>query len=307
MRPEDIQITNDLGAKLNSFQFIIPMPGISSNASFVCLVRQMVDSVRRIRYVSVVNNKPQNQIVCDPTSNAFDPIKAASFYRQNGDINEAAWLVFLFTHFGKNGKTKWQLVKNVYGALGQQALWTWINIRGNVNGFRIWLSQNEEAVKNHANFSNHRKYESISALSNRGTGSAIESYVNWISASGDHTQLFSNTFAICNNSTRGTFAKLYREMDCVNRFGRTARFDYLTMLGKLGLAQVEPNSTYMNGATGPFKGAVLLFGGHQSQATFDNWLDALEVHLGLYFGMQVLEDALCNWQKSPNNYVYFGG
>nr|WP_258963964.1 hypothetical protein [Klebsiella pneumoniae] len=23
--------------------------------------------------------------------------------------------------------------------------------------------------------------------------------------------------------------------------------------------------------------------------------------------MQVIEDALCNWQKSPDRYVYFGG
>jgi hypothetical protein len=51
----------------------------------------------------------------------------------------------------------------------------------------------------------------------------------------------------------------------------------------------------------------LLFGGHQSQATISNWLDALEAHLELYFGMQVLEDSLCNWQKKPDNYVYFGG
>ncbi|HCN6762943.1 TPA: hypothetical protein N6695_004577, partial [Escherichia coli] len=26
-----------------------------------------------------------------------------------------------------------------------------------------------------------------------------------------------------------------------------------------------------------------------------------------YLRMQVIEDALCNWQKSPDRYVYFGG
>jgi hypothetical protein len=307
MRPADIQLTNDLTAKLNSFQNIIPMPGINSQATFDCLVRQMVDSVRRIKYVSVVNNENHTNTVCNPTSNAFDPIKAAALYRQNGDINEASWLVFLFTHFGKNRKTKWQLVKNIYGALGQQAMWTWNNIQGNINGFRNWLSLNENAVKNNASFGNHRKYESIDALQNNGTGEAIETYVNWISSSGGHVQLFSNTFANCNNNARDTFAELYRSMHCVKRFGRTARFDYLTMLGKLGLAQVEPDSTYMIGATGPYDGAALLFGCHETQATFNTWLDALETHLELYFGMQVLEDSLCNWQKSPANYVYFGG
>lgn len=307
MRPADVQLTNDLMTRLNSFHHIQPMHGIATQASFDCLVRQMVDSVRRVRYVDVVNNKNHDNTVCDSTSNAFNPIKAAAWYRQNGNIDEAAWLVFLSTHFGKNGRTKWQLVKNVYGALGQQAPWTWNNIQGNINSFRNWLSQNEIAVKTNANFGNHRKYESIDALQNNGTGEAIETYVNWITITGNHAQLFSNTFTNCHNDARVTFAQLYNAMNCVTRFGRTARFDYLTMLGKLGLAIVEPDSTYMHGATGPYSGAALLFGSQQSQATFNLWLDALEAHLGLYYGMQVLEDSLCNWQKSPNNYLYFGG
>ena len=307
MRPADIQLTNDITAKLNSFQHIRPMPGIASQVSLDCLVKQMVDSVRRVKYVSIISNKNHNISVCDPTSNAFDPIKAAAKHKQNGNIDEAAWLVFLSTHFGKNGRTKWQLVKNVYGALGQQAPWTWNNVHGNIGAFRHWLSQNETAVKTNANFGNHRKYESINALQNNGTGEAIETYVNWINAAGNHVQLFTNTAVNCNNNIRATFAQLYNEMNCVTRFGRTARFDYLTMLGKLGLAQLEPDSTYMHGATGPYSGAALLFGGQQTQATFNLWLDALESHLGLYYGMQVLEDSLCNWQKSPNNYVYFGG
>lgn len=307
MRPEDIQLTNDLTGKLDSFQATIPMLGIQDNASRDCLVRQMVDSVRRIRYVTVVKDKNHDNTVCDPASNAFDPIKAAARYKQNGNIDEAAWLVFLSTHFGRNGRTKWQLVRNVYGALGQQANWTWNNIQGNVQGFRNWLSQNEDAVKTNAKFGNHRKYESINALQNNGTGQAIATYVNWITASGDHTQFFNTTLANCNNDSRLAFSTLYNGMHPVARFGRTARFDYLTMLGKLELAQIEPDSTYMDGATGPYDGAKLLFGSTQSRDTFNQWLSSLEIHLGMYFGMQILEDSLCNWQKSPTNYVYFGG
>lgn len=307
MRPEDLQLTADLTARLNSFQHIQPMQGISSQTALDCLVRQMVDSVRRIKYVTVVKNKNHDLSVSDPSSIAFDPIKAAAIHRQNGNIDEAAWLVFLATHFGKNGRTRWQLVRNVYGALGQQAPWTWNNIQGNINSFRTWLNQNETAVKTNANFGNHRKYESINGLRSNGTGEAIATYINWISTSGNHANLFSNTLVNCNNDIRAAFAELYIGMNCVKRFGRTARFDYLTMIGKLGLAQIEPDSTYMNGATGPYSGAVLLFGTHQTQATFNLWLNALEAHLGLYYGMQVIEDSLCNWQKSPSNYVYFGG
>jgi hypothetical protein len=45
---------------------------------------------------------------------------------------------------------------------------------------------------------------------------------------------------------RKAFDALYRSMSDVARFGRTARFDYLTMVGKLGLAPIEPGSTYIS-------------------------------------------------------------
>jgi len=65
-------------------------------------------------------------------------------------------------------------------------------------------------------------------------------------------------------------------MNDVERFGRTAKFDYLTMVGKLGLAAIEPGSTYMQGATGPLKGARLLFGGRAtSVAAYDASLRAI--------------------------------
>ena len=36
-----------------------------------------------------------------------------------------------------------------------------------------------------------------------------------------------------------TFDDLYRSMVAVDRFGRLGKFDYLTMLGKLGFAPIE--------------------------------------------------------------------
>jgi hypothetical protein len=77
------------------------------------------------------------------------------------------------------------------------------------------------------------------------------------------------------------------------------------MLSKLGLAQVEPGSTYMNGSTGPLRGARLLFGGNYAAPDLDGWLVDLDGEL--HVGMQVLEDALCNWQKSPEIFKSFRG
>ena len=115
--------------------------------------------------------------------------------------------------------------------------------------------------------------------------------------------------AQANGTARRTFSILYEQMRKVLRFGRTGRFDYLTMLGKVGLANIEADSTYMNEATGPKRGARLLFDGQIDSNTGARILEArvaeLERHLGV--GMQVMEDAMCNWQKSPNRYIPFRG
>lgn len=106
-----------------------------------------------------------------------------------------------------------------------------------------------------------------------------------------------------------TFDWLYRSMNQVQRFGRLGIFDYLTMLGKLGVAPIEPPSAYLSGATGPLKGARLLFAndpkGRLSAKTLDGYLKELDGQLGV--GMQALEDSLCNWQKSPNKFTPFRG
>ena len=103
------------------------------------------------------------------------------------------------------------------------------------------------------------------------------------------------------------FDDLYRSMRVVTRFGRTARFDYLTMVGKLGLAPIAPGSAYLQGSTGPVEGARLLFGNSRgavlSATELDGWLVDLDTRL--HVGMQVLEDALCNWQKSPGKFKPF--
>src|SRR5204863_9574632 len=107
------------------------------------------------------------------------------------------------------------------------------------------------------------------------------------------------------NDPKNTFDVLYNSMDAVVRFGRLAKFDYLTMLGKLGLANIIPGSPYLEGSSGPRKGAALLFGGNSSVETLD--ASVVDLDQELHVGMQVLEDGLCNWQKSPDKFVPFRG
>ena len=99
-------------------------------------------------------------------------------------------------------------------------------------------------------------------------------------------------------------------MDAVASIRRMARFDYLTMLGKLGLAPITPDRPYLHGATGPLRGARSLFLGNPTASRLStNALDTRVVQLGtaLQVGMQEMEDSLCNWQKSPSQLRVYRG
>jgi len=96
-------------------------------------------------------------------------------------------------------------------------------------------------------------------------------------------------------------------MKSVIGFGRTARFDYLTYIGELGLFPIEPKYAYLKNSTGPIFGAKLLFCGNKNAGIgymqLEEWL--IEIDSKLNVGKRVLEDALCNWQKFPENYIRF--
>jgi len=115
--------------------------------------------------------------------------------------------------------------------------------------------------------------------------------------------------ANANQDSRIAFGRIYNSMN-VLRFGRTAKFDYLTMIAKLGLAAFEANSAYLSTSTGPIRGAKLLFSGSVVSNQYSRQeLDAYAIRLAdaLVVGLQEMEDALCNWQKSPGRYQRFAG
>lgn len=306
----DTELVEDLKNSLEEFsRSNYPLPGIKSEANCIALCKQIVSSIHRIKFIQRIRERKISPATVDPSSESFDPLKAAIFHFRNGNIEEAFWLIFLSVHFGKHGKSGWQLVRAIYGANGAKKHWNWKNISSNSNNFRKWLAKNQDAIKSGKNpgrFGNHRKYESLDAWSNAGTGHVIETYVNWIKEFGSHQKLIENAKKQVGDNPGKLFDYLYRSMSSVHRFGRTARFDYLTMVGKIGLAQIEPRSTYMQGATGPFQGAKLLFGKVDlSRKDLDRRVVELGDHLDV--NMQIMEDALCNWQKKPNAFVLFRG
>ena len=307
VRPRDRDMASQLTEGLQRFGHRVRnVPGISNRYSCDVLVAQMVESIRRIQYVSVLQMADISNRRTNPDDELFDPLRAAIVFNRQSAIDEAFWMVFLFIHFGKHRWGGWRYAREVYGALGAGFRWDWATTSAAPSKFRAWLDAHRETLGRRGTpggFGNHRKYLSLDAYSAAGTGSAFETYVEWIAPPRTHEQLFAQAYREAAGEPRTAFHGLYNSMASVASFGRTARFDYLTMIGKLNLASVEPGLTYLTNSTGPISGARLLFGVQGPAATLDQWLVELGQHLSV--PLQVLEDALCNWQKSPSLFKAF--
>jgi len=282
---------------------IHPLPGVAGAKERAVFVHQLIDSLHRVAYPRRLLERAQSPRRADPDDIAyFDPIKAAAQLASVGQHDEACWLVFLSVHFGKSRRGGWRLVREIYGKLGQGGRWDWQTVSAAPSQMGQWI----DAQRNHlgcageGGFGNHRKRESLAA-----TGKTIESYVAWIGIAG-HRARIDAALESAQGDSRLAFDELYRSMT-VFRFGRLARFDYLSMLGKLNLAPIVAGSAYLADSTGPRGGARLLFEGARNAVIKNDVLEArlaaLDAVLGV--GMQVLEDALCNWQKCTSDYVRF--
>jgi len=307
MRPRDRQQAQTIDGALTLHHVAVrALPGIGPATLRAVFIDQVFDSIHRVEYARRLVGMTLGANRSDPNVAEFDPLKAAVLQHRQGNVEEACWLVFLFVHFGRDRSGGWGYVRSVFGRLGTGQPWDWASVSANLATFRAWLAANMDALKSRgAGFGNHRKYMSLDAYAPAGTGAAVDTYVGWVLDGKGHAALLADALDSVGGDPKAAFDVLYRSMQRVAGFGRTARFDYLTMLGKLGIAGIEPGRAYLTGATGPVKGANLLFGGTNKPSTLDDWLVELDASLGI--GMQVLEDALCNWQKSPGRYVAFRG
>ena len=310
VRRGDWELAHQLDQRLDSFHHTTRnLSGIRLRMRRECFLAQVVESTRRIRYVTVVRERDVSARRADPNDELFDPLKAAIFFQRQGETDEAFWMVFFFVHFGKHARSGWRYASQVYGRLGDaHRRWDWASTSADPEAFRAWLNIHQGQIKvpnTPGGFGNHRKYQSLDAYSSVGTGAAFDTYVQWVGPPRNHVELVEQALEAGNWNPRETFRNLFESMNSVASFGRTARFDYLAMLSKLELAPIEPDSAYIKDSTGPITGARLLFGGHYSAAQLDQWLNELGSQLGV--GMQALEDALCNWQKSPEVFVPFRG
>src|SRR5437762_2471461 len=84
-----------------------PLPGIAAPAALETLSLQFVASLRREAYYRLVQRRTISVRRADPNDPHFDAERAVAYHIQQGNIDEAAWLVFLMTHLGRSEDTSW--------------------------------------------------------------------------------------------------------------------------------------------------------------------------------------------------------
>ncbi|WP_170565776.1 hypothetical protein [Ruegeria atlantica] len=302
--------SNQLLASLANFEVTHgKLPGIVPQAARDTFVAQIISSLRRIDFVRRLSGAGISDRRLDPHDEFFDPIKGAALLLRKGEIDEAIWLTFVGTQFGKHVTDGWKLAANVMGSFSQGPVWTEAQYRNDRAGFDAMLENNAPALddwKTAGRYSNHRQYESRKP---KHLSKVFNSFSNWQNELGGFRERLQFVHQERGQNPEEAFDGLYKSFSTVHGFGRLGTFDFLTMVGKLELAPISPGSVYLRGATGPFAGAKFLFFGDReysiSATKLEPQVDELDNYLMV--GKQVIEDSLCNWQKSPESFIYFKG
>ncbi|PNK59485.1 hypothetical protein [Psychrobacter sp. FDAARGOS_221] len=295
-----IKLADDIRQYLQIHQLSDSLPAIS----YEILALQLLDSIEQQQQIEVLFNQSIPQTCCDPKSPDFDPIKAIVLLKDS-DYDEACWLCFLLIYTNDSEDNDWAFMRLLYGALGlSESKLTWQFITQQVSSVDEVLQDVSEALASHhpkPKFGHHRAYESLAQLP-----AVFNSYIGFIGEQGGHRALFkpesnrakSNKAEADKTAYFQTLYTLIRQN--IYRFGRLSTFEYLCLLGKMDLADVAPDSCYIAEASGPKRGAKLLFGMLNNEQ-----LDAHAVGLADYLdvGYQQMEAAICHWQKSPKRYI----
>ncbi|MEM6735725.1 MAG: hypothetical protein AAF620_06620 [Bacteroidota bacterium] len=213
---------------------------------------------------------------------------------------------FLAVHFG-NGSGNWGHVKRIYRR-SANSKWTWHRVTNSFGEFSTWYIANWTIIKGADKLGSHRKYESFDPAKARNTLQIIERFIDWSGENRSPQGKVNEQIQIQMQPQYDLFDVLYKSMNSITRFGRLAKFDYLCSLGKLGLIDAEPRSAYLGEATGPKDGIYDLFHlpyNRQNKNGIDKYVNELSVILDIPYAMQVIEDALCNWQKNHNIYMRY--
>lgn len=259
------------------------------------LAEQTYDSIRRIEIYKVYKTKAEkaakNKFSLLTT---FTPFILAQ--RPDITLQDRYWVLYLATYFGKSSKSKWELFKRA--AFNGDNFICFNSILQDPQLYFSYLSSFD--FFENCSYSNHRKFTPKNLAKENGLFKSMRYFIDNI-----------GTFAV---DYKREFHELYLLSQKIPSFARLAAFDYATTLVKCGLNIGEPKSMYVSGSTGPLRGLKLMLELSQNDTAntspyrlSENLMEWFTKHTNIFMAAQVLEDAICNWQKNPARYIkYFG-
>lgn len=307
-RIKNLDKYNEISSLLDTFsREKFHLHGLTSAELKHVLILQIIDSIRRVEYLRLTSMRAKSASLFTPYSGSFEPFGGSAALLKKQRTDDAYWLVYLATHFGKHKIDGWNLLEDFYGRFRQGGSWTWSQASADPFAIANWLKEiypNITQSGRTRRFGNHRKFETLKP-GPKGTGYAVASYIQWIKQYGSHQNLILHAQRNVGQNPADVYAFLYKELDAVAKFGRLGKFDFLCNLSNLLIAPIIPDKAYIAGSTGPKDGAKLLLGDQFNNTDLELSCASLSEHLNV--SPQVVEDALCNWQKSPNSYMFFRG
>lgn len=259
------------------------------------LARQSYDSIRRIEIYKTYKVRAENAFNEDRTFfDTSNPFVLAQ--RPDLNIQNKIWVLYLATYFGKSEDSGWELFNRSSFRLNELILLDEI-FQDREKYFDYLKSFDFFA---NTKFSNHRKYTKKALIGNKGLLQSMD-------------YILDNIGEFCNDE-KFDFHDVYKMAGKIPNFGRLASFDFTSTLVKCGLNVGEPKSMYANHSTGPLFALRLLLKLTNSSVSekaqkdlsisLVEWFDD---HSDIFMVGQVLEDAICNWQKNTKKYILYKG
>ncbi len=260
------------------------------------LAKQTSDSIRRIQIYETYRIKAQEAVKSKKpflyTSNPF-------VLAQRSDLNlqNKVWIIYLATYFGKSNKSKWELFNRATFHKDQSII-KFDQINADLDNYFKYLSS--FAFFQDCAYSNHRKYTAKKLLGSKGLFRSMEYFVN-------NVELYSSEDEM-------EFHEMYLLSQKIPNFGRLGGFDFTSSLAKCRFNIKEPKSMYADHSTGPLQALELLLKltnnnsslASQKQLSSD-LMEWFLKHSKIFMTGQVLEDAICNWQKDTRKYIRYTG
>lgn len=103
--------------------------------------------------------------------------------------------------------------------------WDWGNAVADANAFEQWLTDNQQELKNAGYLRTVHKYHAFDQHRAKAMGEVVKSYIAWVKAAGDHTQLFQNTIADCQGHSTTAFNQIYLSMNAYTSFKKQIKLD----------------------------------------------------------------------------------